>query len=101
MFLVNLYADHFSLPPSSEVRLADGVTIKGSVFCLDYRVVAIDSHRSVVVRDRESKNVPVEFFLALYEPEKLNDGSDCESHAMNILSVCGIKCCSTALYFAR
>ena len=70
-----------------EVKLADGVTIKGSVFSLDYRVVAIDSHRGVVVRDRESKNVPVEFFLALYEPEKLNDNPDCESHAVSILLV--------------
>ena len=53
------------------------------------------------MRDGESQDVPVKFILTLYKLEKLNNSPDRESHAVSILPVCDIKCCSTAFYFAR
>src|SRR2546421_4824606 len=63
--------------------------------------MAIDSHRSVIVQDRESEDFPVKFLLTLPEPEELDNTSHCKRHAMSILSICDIECRSAALHFAR
>src|SRR5947209_4323529 len=63
--------------------------------------MAVDSHRSVIVRDRESEDFPVKFLLALPKPEELDNAAHCKRHAMSILSICDSECRSAALHFAR
>jgi hypothetical protein len=63
--------------------------------------MVIDSHRSVIVRDRESEDFPVKFLLALFEPEELDNTSHCKRYTMSILSICDIECRSAVLHFVR
>ena len=59
------------------------------------------SSLSIIVRDRESKNLSVELLLAPYKSEEFHNSSYRQSYTMAILPVCDIKCCSTALDLAR
>ena len=43
------------------------------------------------MRDRESKDLPVKFFFALYKLEELDDNFYGNSYVINILSVGKIK----------
>lgn len=81
-------------------ELMDGVTTEGGIISFDNRIVTVDSHRSIIVRDRKGEDLPVQLFLAVYRFIKLYDTSHGYSHAMSVLSVSDIKCRSIALDFA-
>ncbi|KAH9204825.1 hypothetical protein DL95DRAFT_494432 [Leptodontidium sp. 2 PMI_412] len=84
-----------------EVEGVDKVAVKGSLASVDHKVMAVDSHRLVVVGDREGQDLPVELLFALFEVEKLDDRSDYKDYIVSILPVRNIKCYSTAFYFIR
>src|SRR5271163_2996155 len=84
-----------------EVERTDRVTVEGSLISIDQSVMAVDSHRPVIVRDRKGENFPVHFLFALREFEELDNSSHCKGHAMSILPICDIECCSATLHFAR
>jgi len=42
----------------------------------------------------------MDLFFALHKPKEFHNTPHGKGHAMSILSVCNIKCCRTALYFA-
>lgn len=77
------------------------MAVKGSLASVDHKVMAVDSHRLVVVGDREGQDLPVELLFALFEVEKLDDRSDYKDYIVSILPVSNIKCYSTAFYFIR
>lgn len=79
----------------------DGVAVISNVLSFDLRVVAVDSHRSVIMRDRKGENFPVQLHFTTNESEELYNSSHCKGHAMSIVSVCDIKCGGAALHFAR
>ena len=38
---------------------------------VNYGVVTVDSHCSVIVRDRESEDISIELFFTIYKPDEL------------------------------
>jgi len=48
------------------------MAIERDFFLLDDRIMVIDSHEFVIVRDRKDENFPIKFYLALYRFVKLN-----------------------------
>ena len=79
----------------------DRVAVKESFASIDHRIVTVNPHRAVVVRDREGKDLPMKLLLALYSSTELDDAPYSNSHAVSVLSISDVKRCSTALYFAR
>ena len=63
--------------------------------------MAVDSHRPMVVRDRESEDLPVKLLFTLHKSEEFDDTPHRHGHAVSILPICDIKCCGTALNLAR
>lgn len=53
-----------------EVELADWIAIERSLVSFNYRVMAVNSHRGMITRDRESKDILVKFLFALYRSIK-------------------------------
>ena len=78
----------------------DWMAVEGSLACVDYRVMAVDPYRLVIMRDREGENFLMKLFFALHKPEEFDNTPHRHCHAMSILLVCNIKCYSTTLYFA-
>ena len=76
------------------------MAVKGSLACVDYRVMAIDPYCLVIMRDGEGENFLIKLFFALHKPEKFDNTPHRYCYVMSILLVCDIKCCSTTLYFA-
>merc|ERR1711939_628022 len=77
------------------------MTVERGLFALDHRVVAIDPHSLVVMRNGKGEDLPMKLLLALYEPEQFHDSSNSEGHTVCILSICHVECGRTALHFAR
>ena len=42
--------------------------MEGAPIPFNHRVVTVNSHRSVIVRDIKDENLPVQLFLALHRP---------------------------------
>ena len=78
----------------------NGVTIEGDLIFLDDSVMAIDSHRPMIVRDRKGKNFPMKLFFALHSSVKFDDTSYRASHTVSILSIRYIESCGAALDLA-
>ena len=73
------------------------MTIESSLIFLDNSVMAIDSHRPVIVRDRKGKNFPVKLFFTLYISIKFDSTSYRASYTVSILSIRYIESRSAAL----
>ena len=58
-----IYRPFFFAILASEVERFDGVVVEGGYFFLNYRIMTVDSHCLVIVRDRESENLSINFFL--------------------------------------
>lgn len=76
------------------------MTIEGDLIFLDDSVMAIDSHRPVIVRDRKRKNFPVKLFFALHSSVKFDDTSYRASYTVSILSIRYIESRGVALDLA-
>ena len=63
--------------------------------------MTVNPHCSVVVRDRESEDLPVKLHLPPYQSEQLNRRSHRKRHAVGVLSIGDVQRGSTTLYFAR
>ena len=68
---------------------------------IDHRIMAVDAHRSMVMRDGEGKDLPVDLVLAFHCAKELDGGPHRERHAVRVLAVRDVKCCSSALHLAR
>jgi hypothetical protein len=55
------------------------MTVERGLFALDHRVVAVDPHSLVVMRNGKGEDLPMKLFLALHEPEQFHDPSNSES----------------------
>ena len=49
-----------------EAELMDQMVIEGSLVPFNYGVMAIDSHRPVIMQDGKGKNLLVQLFLTLH-----------------------------------
>ena len=77
-----------------EAKVVDRVAIEGGGFStVNHGIVTVDADRPVIVRDREREDFPIDLVFALDEPEKFNDGPDCERHAVSILPVGDVEGC--------
>ena len=83
-----------------EVELADWMAIEGSLVPLNHRVVAIDSHGGMIVRDRKGKDLPVKLFLAPYKSKKFDKSSYGDGHAMRVLAIGNVESRGAALHLA-
>ena len=83
-----------------EIELTNRVTIEGSLIPLDHRVIAVDPHRPVIVRNRKGEDLPVQLFLALYRPKKFDKSSYGDGYTVRVLAISNIESGSAVLYFA-
>ena len=67
---------------------------------LDDSVMAIDSHRPVIVRDRKGKNFSMKLFFALHSFVKFDGASYRASHTVSVLSIRYIESRGAALDLA-
>ena len=72
-----------------------------SIFPIDYCIITVDTHRLVVMRDREGKDLAVDFILAFHCPKELDNSPHRKRHAVRVLAVGDVECCSSALHLAR
>ncbi|KAK5637255.1 hypothetical protein RRF57_012967 [Xylaria bambusicola] len=79
-------------------EVTDWVAVVLSFLPIDHRVVAIDTHRLVVMRDRERKDPPVDLILAPNKTKKLNNSSCSHRHTVGVLAVRNVQCCGAALH---
>ena len=56
---------HFTL--YRKANFIDRVTVEFSFIPVNYRIIAVDSHCPVIVRDREGEDFSVKLFFALYK----------------------------------
>ena len=63
-------------------------------------MVAVESHRAMIVRDRNNKNFPVKLFFALHSSVDIDDTSYGASHNASILSICYNESHGAAVYLA-
>ena len=87
------------------IEIASGCSISGRIICslwtLNHWIMTVNPHCSVVVRDRESEDLPVKLHLPPYQSEQLNRRSHRKRHAVGVLSIGDVQRGSTTLYFAR
>lgn len=76
---------------ASEVEQFDGVAVEGGLFPVDHRIMTVDSHCPVIVRDGESEDLLMKLFFALHKSEEFDNTSYRQVHAVSILSVHNIK----------
>jgi hypothetical protein len=76
---------------ASKVERFNGVAVEGGLFSVDHRIMTIDSHCPVIVRDRESEDLSMKLFFALHKSKEFDNTSHRQGHAMSILSVRNIK----------
>ena len=86
---------------ASEVECFDGVAVEGGLFSIDHRIMAVNPHCPVVVRDGEGEDFPVKLLFAFHKSEEFNRTSYCKCYAVSILSIGDIESRSAALHFAR
>jgi len=63
------------------------VAIEVSLILYDYSVVAVDSHRTIIVGDRKGEDLPVKLFLALYSSIEFDYTFYGKSYTISVLSV--------------
>ena len=80
-----------------EAEFTDWMAIEGSLVSFNHRVVSIDPHRPVIIRDRKGENLPVQLFLALHRSIKLYDPLNGNGHAVRVLPVGNVESCGAAL----
>ena len=56
-----------------EVKRMDPVAVEGGFVSVNYRVVAVNSHCPVIVRDREDEYLPVKLIFMLHKFEESNN----------------------------
>jgi hypothetical protein len=83
-YVVNIFGEFVCRPfllavQCLEAELVDRVTVISCVLSFNHRVVAVDSHCSVVMRDQKGKDFPVQFHLMTNESEELHNSSYGES----------------------
>ena len=83
-----------------EAELVDWMAIEGGLVIFDDSVMAVDSHRSVIVRDGKGEDLPVQLFLALHRPKELDKSSDGDSHAVRVLAIGNVESGGAALHLA-
>lgn len=71
-----------------------------NIFSVYDCVVAIDSHRAMIMRNGEREDLSVHLLLPLDHTEKLDDAPYREGHAVRILTVGNIKRRGSALNLA-
>ena len=76
------------------------MTIKSGIAITDHGIVAVNSDRTMVVRNGKAEGLLVELFFSVYRTVKLNDPSHTKCHAVSILSICEVKRCRATLDFA-
>lgn len=70
-----------------EIEFSDCVTVVFYLFALDLGVVSKDSHRLIVMREGEGKDLPIDLILSPHKTKKLNDAPYRECHTMGVLTV--------------
>ena len=63
------------------------MAIEVSLILYDYSVVAVDSHRTIIVGDRKGEDLPVKLFLALYSSIEFDYTFYGNSYTISVLSV--------------
>ena len=63
---------------------------------VDHRIVAVDTHRSIVMRDGEGKDLPMDLVLAFHCAKELDGGPHRERHAVRVLAVRHVEVSSSA-----
>lgn len=58
-----------------EIEFTNRVTIEVNLIPFNHRLMAIDSHNGMIVRDGKGEDLPVQLFLALHQPKKCNKSS--------------------------
>ncbi len=77
--------------PFGEIKFAEWITPICGLVPRNHWIVSPDPYRLVVMRERESKNLPMDLLLASYGLEEFDHTSDRNSHAMSILTVGNVK----------
>ena len=83
-----------------EIEFTNRVSIEGSLVSSNHRVMAIDSHSGMIMRDGKDEDLPIQLFLALHRPKKLDKSSNGDGHAMSILAIGNVESGSAALHLA-
>ncbi len=78
----------------------DWMAIEGCLVPFDYGVMAIDSHGGMIVRDGKGEDLPVQLFLALHRPKKIDKSSYGDGHTVSVLSVRDVQRCRAAFDLA-
>lgn len=91
------------LPPVlfSDIEFTNVVAVKGNSASLNQRVVAVHSHRAVIMRDRKGVDFLVKLLFAPHSSVQFDDPSHGESHTVSILSICNIESNGAALHLAH
>ena len=83
-----------------ETKFTDWMMIEGSLVSFNYRVMAIDPHRPVIMQDEKGEDLLVQLFLMLHWFKEFNKSSDSNSHTVCVLVIDNVKSSSTALHLA-
>ena len=83
-----------------EIEFTNGVTVEGSLVPFNHRVMVIDSHSGMIMRNGKGEDLPIQLFLALHRPKKLDKSSNSDGHAMSILAIGNVESGSAALHLA-
>ena len=58
---------------ASEVERFDEVAVEGGLFSVDHRIMTVDFHCPVIVRDKESEDLSMKLFFALHKSEEFDN----------------------------
>ena len=84
-----------------EVERMDWIVIECGFVSVDYRIVPVDPHCPMIVRDGKGQDLPMKLLFALYSFVELDDGPHGNSHTVSVLSIGDVKRCNSTLHFAR
>ncbi len=106
MFIIDVFGETKRRPFvlsffACEIKGFDIVAIEEDLIFLNYSVMVIDSHDSIIMRDRKDENFSIKLFFALYSFVEFDDLSYDKSYTVSILSICNIESYNVALYLAR
>lgn len=58
-----------------------------SILPVYHWIITVNSHRPMIVRDREGYNPPVDLAFSVYSAKQLGDTLYCKSHAVTALLI--------------
>jgi hypothetical protein len=58
-----------------KVEYFNKIIIKDSIFSVDYRLIALDPHYLIIVRDKEGEDFLVKLLFTLYKSKEFNNRS--------------------------